>query len=182
MGELERLKQGNKRFVEGKLSEKDFVGRRAELLEGQKPFATVISCSDSRVVPEYIFDANMGEIFVVRVAGNILDKAVIGSIEYGVGHLKTPLLVVLGHSKCGAVTAACSKHKEGNYIDYIMNKIEPAVKEGDVEESVVENMKCVVEEIQKNSPVVKKAVEEGRLKIVGMKYLLETGEAKETKG
>ncbi|MBN2478460.1 carbonic anhydrase [Candidatus Micrarchaeota archaeon] len=172
-----RLFEGNRRYVEGKLKEREWKTIRNGLLEGQKPFATVITCSDSRVVPEYIFDKAPGELFIIRVAGNILDRAVIGSIEYGVGHLHTPLLIILGHSRCGAVTATCTcgGKKEGNYIDYIMEKIKPAVKEGNIEESVLENMRCVAEEIKKESSTVKNALEKGELRILGMKYYLEDG-------
>ncbi len=179
MGELEKLIEGNKKYIEGNLSQKDIKGMRDGVVNGQKPFVTIVTCSDSRVVPEYIFDAGIGELFIVRAAGNILDKAIIGSVEYGVGHLHTQLLVILGHSKCGAVTAACSNHQEGNCIDYIMKKIKPAVKEEDVEGSIEENIRCVMKEIKRKSKTVKTLVKEGKLKIVGMKYSLETGEVRE---
>jgi|YelNatPaOPRAMG01_1025707.scaffolds.fasta_scaffold03947_9 carbonic anhydrase len=178
--ELQRLLDGNKRYVENKLTEKNMPETRKQLLSGQHPFATVITCSDSRVVPSYIFDTNIGEIFKIETAGNILDKISLGSLEYGVDHLKTPLVVILAHTKCGAVTAACSGgHAEGN-IAAIVKKIKPAAKKAknDVEKAVDINAIRVKEEMLRKSAIVKKAVEEGRVKIVVMKYDLDTGEVK----
>lgn len=184
MNELEKLLEGNKRFIEGKLTQRDLIARRKEVVDGQEPYVTIVTCSDSRVVPEFIFDAGIGDVFTVIVAGNVCDKAVLGSIEYGTGHLKTPLLVLLGHSKCGAVTASCEcgGKKSGNNIDYIVEKIFPAVKKGDVEGTVKENLRCVEKEILETSPIVKELVEKEELKIVKMKYYLETGEVKVIEG
>ena len=108
------LKEGNERFAAGRLAGKD-VGpaRRKELTAGQQPFAVVLSCADSRVPPEIIFDQGLGEIFVVRVAGNISEPFALGSIDYAVEHLHVPLIVVLGHEKCGAVAAALGKEQTG---------------------------------------------------------------------
>src|SRR5438105_3479472 len=104
---LDRLKDGNGRFAADKpAARKTDAKRRAELAAGQHPFAVVLTCADSRVAPELVFDAGLGELFVLRVAGNIADPAVVGSIEYAVEHLHTPLIVVLGHESCGAVAAA----------------------------------------------------------------------------
>lgn len=171
--------EGNRRFVAGSMEAKNFVARREELKQGQQPIATVVTCSDSRVVPEYIFDVGLGEIFKVEGAGNVLDKVGLGSVEYGVGHLHTPLLVVLGHEKCGAVTAAYDGHAEGN-IAAIVKRIQPAVKKAkkggekgaEVEHAAVLNVKKVVAKIKKLAPV-KSALEQGALKIVGMKYRLD---------
>ncbi len=182
MNELERLKIGNDRFIKNKTLKKNFIKKRSELLAGQTPFATIITCSDSRVIPEYIFDTNLGDLFVIRVAGNITDKSVLGSIEYGILHCHTPLLVILGHNKCGAVTAACSINcKEENNIDYIIEKIKPALKKvpsKDIEETIEENIKQVIEDILKNSPPIKELKEKRQIEIIGMKYDLEIGEAK----
>ncbi len=172
------LVEGNKRFIEGKSTHRNFNSRREELKSGQKPIATVVSCSDSRVVPEYIFDQGLGDIFTVISAGNVVDKIGLGSIENAVGHLHTPLLIVMGHEKCGAVAAAYDDFKESN-ITEIVNKIKPSVakvkkgkdKPSECELLANENVKEVIHEIKK-SPVVQEAVHKG-LKIVGMKYHLD---------
>lgn len=104
--QLAKLQEGNKRYAANQPGAKDFAKARAETLEGQKPYAIVLACSDSRVPPEHIFDAGLGEVFVVRSAGNVVDRIALGSIEYAAEHLHVPLLVVLGHERCGAVKAA----------------------------------------------------------------------------
>src|SRR3989338_7721795 len=104
---LGKLREGNSRFVNGKMRGREVQKRREELVAGQHPYATIVSCSDSRVVPEYIFDADMGEIFIIRTAGNIVGRVSLGSVEYGCAHLHTPILVVLGHEGCVAVKATC---------------------------------------------------------------------------
>ncbi|MDD5023102.1 MAG: carbonic anhydrase [Candidatus ainarchaeum sp.] len=184
MDYLERLLEGNKRFIENKPLKRDFKEERERVVNGQKPYVTILSCSDSRVVPEYIFDAGIGEIFTVINAGNICDSSVLGSIEYGVEHLKTPLLILLGHSKCGAVTATCGcgGKKSGTNIDYIIEKITPAIAKGDIEEAICENLNCIEKEILEKSQIVKEFVNKGKLKIIKMKYFLEDGEVKILKG
>jgi len=180
MNEVERLLEGNKRFVSGQLKAKDFNKSRELVINGQKPFVTIVSCSDSRIVPEFIFDADIGELFIIRVAGNVIDNCAMGSVEYGVEHLHTPLLVILGHEKCGAVTAACSGFCENNHISEIMKKLEPAIcKAGkdNVEYTIDENIKCVKAYVQ-SSHVVKELLEHKKLKIVGMKYSLTEGTVK----
>jgi len=122
------LIDGNKRFVEGKLSTYDVgIGRRTQLSHGQYPFAVVVTCSDSRVPPELIFDQALGSIFVIRVAGNVLDAITLGSVEYAVEHLNTKLVVVMGHEKCGAVKAAVDGGHVPPNIGAIAAKIQPAV-------------------------------------------------------
>jgi carbonic anhydrase len=182
---LTRLFEGNKLFVADTTAKKD-VGpvRREELTKGQHPFATIITCSDSRVAPEYIFDQGLGDIFVVRVAGNVIEPTTLGSIEYAAEHLHTPLLVIMGHSQCGAVKAAVeAKGKlEGN-IGAILKKIMPAVKaakkakKGDeetLELAIQENVRNTYKDIMK-SPVVSHLVHEGKLKIVAAEYQLKDG-------
>ncbi|MFH1222204.1 MAG: carbonic anhydrase [Candidatus Micrarchaeota archaeon] len=170
-----KLLEGNKAYRTGKV-QFDVGAARDATKGGQKPFATIVSCSDSRVVPEFIFNCNLGEIFIVRTAGNVVDKVCLGSIEYGTEHLHTPLLVVLGHEKCGAVTATCQGgHCEGHIKDVVA-----AVKEGvkdnkDVESAVKDNVKAVAAAIQKKSSIVDHLVKKGELKIVGMKYYFEDG-------
>lgn len=176
---LNRLKEGNARFVAGKMSHKDFVRRRAELVSGQKPYAIILTCSDSRVSPEHIFDAGLGEIFVVRSAGNIVDAIGLGSIEYAAEHLGTPLLVVMGHSSCGAVNAACASDSAPGNIDAIVKEMQEAVKLGkkDQAATVIENVKCVLKNIRAKSSILSHLEKEGRLKIVGATYSLPTGQA-----
>ena len=178
--EIQKLLEGNRRYVENRLNEKNLPERRKELASSQHPFVTMVACSDSRVVPSYIFDANLGEIFKIETAGNILDKIGLGSLEYGVAHLHTPLVVILAHTKCGAVTATCQGgHAEGN-IAAIVKKIKPAAKraKNDVEKAADINAKRVIKEILKKSGAVMKMVEEGKVRIVAMKYDIETGEVK----
>jgi carbonic anhydrase len=177
MGELERLMEGNKRFVEGTPAAKDMRARRAETRDAQAPFVTVVTCSDSRVSPEFIFDLGIGDVFVVRNAGNVLDRITLGTIEYGTEHLHTPLLVVMGHEKCGAVTAACKGGECPPNIAAIMKKLKGPVKrgKGDVEKAAIANVKKVVREIRKKSEIVRHLESEGKLAVVGMKYFFEDG-------
>lgn len=183
---LQKLLDGNKRYVEGKFASKDLSdSRRTEILKGgQHPFATIISCSDSRVPPEHIFDQGLGDIFIVRVAGNVVDPIALGSIEYGVEHVHTPLLMILGHSDCGAVkaTIGAKGEPEGN-IGAIVKKIQPAVKKAKkkggsneevLETAIKENIMNVYADVMK-SPIVKELVHEGKLKIVVAEYNLATG-------
>ena len=176
-----RLKEGNERFKSGNPSSKDLAGARESTICGQKPFATILTCSDSRVVPEYIFDANIGELFVIRNAGNVIDEIVLGSMEYGVAHLKTPLLIVLGHEKCGAVTAACQGGECSPNIRAVMKKIESSVAKCncDIEKTVDENMRCMIEGIRSQSQVIKELEEKGDIRIIPMKYHLTDGHVEE---
>ena len=177
MAELERLLEGNKRFVDGTLAQKDVKARRLETKDGQKPFVTVVTCSDSRLSPEFIFDLGIGDVFVVRTAGNVVDKITLGSIEYGTEHLHTTLLVVMGHEKCGAVTAACKGGECPPNIAAIMKKLRGPVKRGagDIEKTAVANVKAVIREIRRKSSIVKHLETEGKLRIVGMKYFFGDG-------
>jgi len=179
MDELERLMQGNKRYIDGKLAAKDVKAARLKTQDHQTPFVTVVTCSDSRVVPEFIFDTNLGELFVIRTAGNVVDTITLGSIEYGVEHLHTPLLVVLGHEKCGAVTAACKGGVCPPNIQAIVDKMQMPVHlgEGDVEKAIVHNAKAVAQEIRNRSEIVRHLEKEGKLKIVPMKYFFSNGKA-----
>ena len=179
----EELIKGNERYVAGESANKDIVSRRNETVSAQHPFVTVITCSDSRVCPELLFDQGIGDVFVIRTAGNVVDPIVLGSIEYGVEHLHTPLLIILGHQHCGAVTAAVEGEAEGN-IGTILDEIQPAVetannteKKGEelIEEAIDENIKLVIQNTLDGSPVVKELVEQGNLKIVGAKYFLDSG-------
>lgn len=174
---LRKLLEGNKRFMSGRPAEKDILFAREANKNSQYPIATILTCSDSRVCPEMIFDANLGELFVVRNAGNVVEPVSLGSIEYSVIHLETPLLVVLAHEKCGAVTAACNGDKCPPNIERIVEIIKKSAEkcELDIEKTVIENMRCIISLIRENSDVIRKLEEEGKLKIVGMKYYFEDG-------
>ena len=128
---LEILKEGNARFVSGALTPKDdYAELREKLNAGQQPFAVVLCCSDSRIAPDIIFDQKLGDLFVIRNAGNVVDEDVLGSIEYAVEHLGTPLVVVLGHSSCGAVTATCQGGELPGHIIDIAQRIRPSISTG----------------------------------------------------
>lgn len=128
---IDLLKSGNARFVAGALTPKDdYAALREQLGAGQQPFAVVLCCSDSRVAPEIIFDQKLGDLFVIRNAGNVIDKHVLGSIEYAVEHLGTSLVVVMGHSCCGAVTATCQGGNLPGHIVDIAQRIRPAISTG----------------------------------------------------
>lgn len=125
---LQLLKEGNQRFVKNELAPKDdYAAYREVLAGGQKPYAVVLCCADSRVAPEIYFDQKLGDIFVIRNAGNVVDEVVLGSIEYGCEHLGSPLVVVVGHTSCGAVTAAVQGGEVPPNIGEIMKKIVPSI-------------------------------------------------------
>lgn len=177
---LDRLKKGNARFVDDKLDGKlQNSSRREELTGGQQPYAIVLSCADSRVVPELAFDAGLGELFVVRVAGNVANTSSIASIEYAVAHIGSPVIVVLGHESCGAVTAALGGGDNGYNLNHLLSHVAPALNstpEGaDVNTVVKENARLTAEELKSRSPIIRKAVESGKLQIVTAYYNLGTG-------
>ena len=178
------LMQGNERFVSGKPKSRDLVTLRDSLATSQHPQAIVLACSDSRVAPELIFDQNLGDLFVVRTAGNIADAIGVGSIEYAAEHLGRTVLVIMGHTKCGAVTAACSGDKMPTAnLEAIVDKIAPAVQKakgsagGDalIEASVKENVRQSAKDILASSPVLHHLVEEGKLSVYEAEYQLDTG-------
>ncbi len=185
---LEKLMDGNRRFMGGKpMHPHQDMHRREEILGGQKPVAAVLTCSDSRVPPEILFDQGLGDIFVIRNAGNVVDDVVLGSLEYAVDHLQIPLILVLGHEKCGAVTAAAQtgSHHDGKtpvYIPRIMEKIAPAVerarsKSGDlIEEAARENAACIADEIRRALSLQTDESIESRVKVLAAYYKLTSGE------
>lgn len=179
------LMAGNRRFVAGKPQARDLVSLRQKLVSGQSPKAIILSCSDSRVGPELIFDQSLGDIFVVRTAGNIADAIALGSIEYAVEHLHSPLLVVLGHQKCGAVNAACSGEKmPSQNLDAIMEKIDPAVTQAKtyakaddlVESAIKENVHHSASDLLGNSEIIRNAVKSGKLTVIEAEYELDAGQ------
>jgi carbonic anhydrase len=188
---IQRLKDGNERFASGKSNHPDITAeRRLDTTEnGQHPFATVVSCSDSRVPVEILFDQGIGDIFVIRVAGNVCNADEIGSAEYGTDHLATPVLVVLGHAKCGAVTAVAQGAELHGNIHTLVHNIFQAVDtakeanpaaQGDalVVAAIEANVRQSINDLLKNSPAVRERVESGKLKIVGAVYDIEEGHVK----
>lgn len=180
---LDRLKAGNARYVEHKreLPNAD-EARRASLTEGQAPFAIVLSCADSRVIPEMIFDQGLGDLFVIRVAGNISDnEAVLGSIEYAAVHLGVNLIVVLGHQSCGAVTAAVNGKPTDLHIDELVRAIAPAVEiarkeQGDlVDNSIRANANYVADHLRTTGPVLGKLASERGMEVKAAYYRLDSG-------
>ena len=176
------LKAGNADYLEGTATMNVSDELRDDLAtNGQFPHTVVITCSDSRVAPELLFNSSLGEIFVIRTAGNVVDDFEIGSVEYAADHLGSPLVVVLGHSHCGAVGAAVEGHAEG-YIESIVHEIEPSVEEakktasGDEVAAVAENLNIEnsIENLRQ-SDILKNLEKEGKCKIVGAKYDIETG-------
>lgn len=178
---LQKLVEGNQRFVQHQPQYPDqSAGRLQEVAQAQHPFATVLSCADSRVPAEIIFDQGIGDIFDVRIAGNIATPEAIGSIEYAVALLGTPLLMVLGHERCGAVTAAVQNQSLPGEISTFVKAILPAVKRikdqpGDaVDNAVAANVQYQIEQLQR-SPLLMERLQSGFLKIVGGRYDLDTG-------
>jgi carbonic anhydrase len=178
---LKLLLDGNQRFVAGKLEHPNQTPeRRAEVAKGQHPFASVLACSDSRTPPEIIFDRGLGDIFTVRVAGNVADKVVIESLDYSVKHLGVRVVMVLGHRRCGAVIAAVAGHEDEGDVGPMLSELRPAVEAskgmaGDpVENAVRENVKLVMKNLA-TSEELSAMVKSGELKVVGGIYDLDTG-------
>lgn len=177
---LERLAAGNARFVADKLDGKlQNSSRRTELTDGQEPYAIILSCADSRVVPELAFDAGLGELFVVRVAGNVANTDTIASIEYAVAHLGTPVIMVLGHESCGAVTAAVLGGDNGYNLNHLLAQVTPAIAASPdgapVNDVVRKNAMLNAEEMTDRSKIIRDAVASGKVKVVSGYYNLGTG-------
>jgi carbonic anhydrase len=177
----EQLKKGNEKYVADKSVAPDLgAERRRELEKGQQPFAIVLTCADSRVAPEFIFNQGLGDIFVLRVAGNIADPFVLGSMEYAVEHLHSPLIVVLGHSKCGAVDAALGEHKPSGNLGKLIEEVHvgqdlPKEKAASLEAAIKNNVRHQAELLTKKSEVVKEFVDHKKVRIVSGVYDLATG-------
>lgn len=179
---LDVLKAGNQRFVADQpLYERHDSDRRTEVAAGQHPIAIIVGCSDSRVPPEIVFDQGLGDLFVVRVAGNIVDDHALGSIEYAVEHLHVSLIVVLGHDRCGAVAAAVAGGEAPGHIQSLIDSIRPAVETAKTEpgdllnNAIDENIKNVVNELEHCKPILAHEVETGHLEVLGARYNLDTG-------
>jgi len=183
---LARLTEGNARFLRGEARLRETTQRLAELVEGQRPFATILGCSDSRVPPELLFDAKFGELFVIRVAGNVVSREVFGSLQYAGVHLKTQLFMVLGHEGCGAVQAALAAKLQGaqehSRIQRLLEDILPGLGEVDpqlppqrmLERAVEANVRWSMRQILE-TPEGRARMAEGRMKAVGAVYEIATG-------
>jgi len=184
---VKRLLDGNRRYITGTNSAAHrSAQRRTEVAKGQHPFAVIVGCSDSRVPPEILFDQGMGDLFVVRSAGNVIDDIAVGSIEYAVEHLGVQLIMVLGHERCGAVDATLKGGAVGGKLKSVIEAIKPAVEKAKAKNqvthgcdllcsSVKSNARMVAEKLKKSSPVLTDPIENGILRVVGAYYELESG-------
>jgi carbonic anhydrase len=191
---LARLREGNQRFVSGVRSLETLLShtRRAELATEQRPFAIVLGCSDSRVPAELVFDQGLGDLFVIRVAGNIVAPSQVGSVEFAAEQFGTPLVVVLGHTRCGAIGATLNELRSGGAshtrnVRSIVNRIRPALEallstdlkddeERLVREAVRANVRASADHLRHGSALLEQLIDEGKLLVVGAEYSLETGE------
>ena len=182
----QELLSGNKRFAEGNPTHPNqSLSRRREMAKGQNPRAAVLACADSRVSPEIIFDQGLGDLFVVRVAGNVVNDPILGSLEYAVEHLGTQLIVVLGHQRCGAVAAACAGGEAPGHIASLVQALAPAVAkiseshnasdDGRVDLAAKENVRMTVKSLHSCGPILAELVRQGKLEVAGAFYDLDTG-------
>jgi carbonic anhydrase len=181
---LQRLRDGNRRFVADQTASRErYQDQRARIAGGQHPFAIILGCADSRVPPELVFNQQLGDIFTIRVAGNVTDPALLGSIEYAVEHFQVPLVVVLGHSSCGAVKARLSGGQfEGN-LGELVNRVHvgenlPKDQKAALLAGIEANVRYHAGQLTSKSKIIKDFTATGRVKIVAGVYSLETGEVK----
>jgi len=189
---LERLRDGNRRFVSNQIAENaSDARRRAELVAGQAPFAIVLGCSDSRVPAELVFDQGFGDLFVIRVAGNIVAPSQVGSVEFAAARFGTPLVVVMGHSQCGAVVAAFEEASgratsQSRNLRSIVDRVRPAVDtvlasrgghdaDAVIREAVRANVRASVNHLRHGSELLEQLIQSNGLVVVGAEYSLETG-------
>jgi carbonic anhydrase len=190
---LTRLREGNRRFVAGVRSLDAMLSptRRAELATKQRPFATILGCSDSRVPAELVFDQGLGDLFVIRVAGNIVSPSQVGSVEFAAEMFETPLVVVLGHTQCGAIVAAIAETRQPTShspnVRSIVDRVRPAVEtvlatgaklseEELMHQAVRANVRASVDHLRHASALLERLIQDGKLLVVGAEYSLETGE------
>ena len=185
---LQILKEGNQRFINNLKANRNLLQQVNETYSGQFPFATILSCIDSRTSAELIFDQGLGDIFSIRIAGNILNEDILGSMEFATKVVGTKVLLVLGHTKCGAIVGACNHVEMGN-LTTLLNKIQPAIfsekktkenrngSNSDFVNNVTElNVHLTIERVRRESPIIAEMEELGQIKIVGGLYDVETGE------
>jgi len=182
---LHALTEGNRRFAGGRpANPRRDPERRSELVSGQHPFVAVLACSDSRVVPEILFDQGLGDLFSIRVPGNVVDETVLGSLELGVEHLGVPLIIVLGHTQCGALIVALAAETHDDHRHTLLTRLQPAVDaasrgDGDpenrLERAVRANVRLAVEGLRRSTPTLAPLHGRGALRIVGAVYDIDTG-------
>jgi len=190
---LQRLREGNLRFVDENRSSESVISprRRAELKDGQEPFATILGCSDSRVPVEIIFDQGLGDLFVIRVAGNIVAPSQVGSVEFAAERFKTRLVVVLGHQNCGAIAATLEQltgptERQSRNVHSIVNRVRPAIEglletglrhdyNALVHHAVRANVRASTNQLRHGSAVIEQMIQTEGLVVVGAEYSLETG-------
>ena len=182
------LKQGNQRFTSGvRKYPRQNQSRIIEIAEGQNPIATILCCSDSRVAPEHIFDAGLGDLFIIRTAGNRCDDIGFGSIEYGVEHLETPVMIVMGHTRCGAITAAVQDVKVEGFIKSVIESVSKPVEmakrnhpdsneEDIINKAILLNVMQAIEQFICESDIVRRKIKQNKLKIIAAIYQVETGQ------
>lgn len=184
-GALKRLMQGNKRYTTGRVNTRNFTKTRAALTKGQNPYASILSCADSRVSPELCFDEGRGDLFVNRLAGNYVSPDILASIEYGAAVLNSPLIMVLGHTECGAIKASIKADKDNvdfpGHIQTITTSLRGAVKAGQKDggdllaATTLENIKINVAMLKDSTPLLRQLVASQKLIVVGGLYHLDTG-------
>jgi carbonic anhydrase len=182
---LALLKAGNARYVEGVMKRHDFRTERESLTRGQNPYAAILSCADSRVSPELAFDSARGDLFVCRVAGNFANDDIIASMEYAVAELKTPLIMVLGHSACGAVSAAIKSLKDNTtlpgHLPSLVKSLTTAIRESEgrpgdlLDNAITQNVIDNVQKLKGATPILSAALAQGKLRVVGAIYRLADG-------
>ncbi len=188
---LQRLMEGNARYVSNTLKNKDFSVGRAARAKAQHPIAAMLACADSRVAPELMFDQGPGDLFLVRLAGNFVNEDSLASLEYAVQFLSVPLVMVLGHSDCGAIKAAVKVIKENavlpGHLPYLIQSLTPAVRNAKqidpaasdvVERATIENVRLNVQRLETAEPIFKGFVQQGKVNVVGVVYDIETGKVK----
>lgn len=179
---LKLLLDGNKRFIKGDMVHPhQVIRRRSEIIHGQRPFAVVIGCSDSRVPPEILFDQGLGDIFVIRVAGTTVGSVCTGSLEFALEHLDVNLVMVMGHQYCGLIKTAAKGDDVHHHLGSLVKTASIAVENtkdmpGDpLENATKENVRLLIERLENNSPVIEDRIKSGKVKIVGCYYSLDTG-------
>lgn len=186
LAQIEKLREGNERFTSGNMLNHNFASQRENTSKGQAPDIIILACSDSRIVPHYIFDGEIGEYFIVRKAGNVVGPASLGSIELAADHLGSDMLLVLGHQSCGAVIATIEHNSKSKYIENISKLIQPAVDYGLslglkgeelIDKVIWKNVRVQMRSAYSHSAIIRGLVDAGRFVIIGGYYNIITGKA-----